>query len=112
MGQDGRLRIAGLVEFLLGSLPHQAGEGHTEGLIDPQEGVPCLGESLGEIPAHADPLGPLPGEEQHAYHRITVAPQVNPAPKVTNMISMPGLRRPSSIACASARGIEAAEVLP
>ena len=42
----------------------------------------------------------------------SVAPQVRPPPKAARRTRSPGFTRPSSIAVASAIGIEAAEVLP
>jgi len=47
-----------------------------------------------------------------AYHSITAAPQVSPAPKTSNMIKSPRCTRPEVTASSRAIATEAAEVLP
>src|SRR5690606_33235364 len=92
---------------------HDPGERNAERLFDLLEHGTSRGKALGEVARHPDFLRPLAREDQDiGYHRITTAPQVNPAPNVTSNTSMPGLSRPSCSACASARGIDPDEVLP
>ena len=46
------------------------------------------------------------------YQRISAAAQVNPAPNAAVITSIPGFRRPSATASASATGIDAALLFP
>ena len=99
-------------QFFLRPLPHQLRQLDPEHIVDGGEGVARRGKGVGEVLPHADLLRTLPGAEDDAYHRTTWAPHVKPAPNATSRISIPGLSRPSCSACASASGIEAADVLP
>src|SRR5262249_1848948 len=76
-----------------------------------------LRDRLGDVLAHALRERPLPGEAKrdlhHAsVHLISAEPHVNPAPIPVINTSEPCSTRPSATAPASARGIEADEVLP
>jgi hypothetical protein len=99
-------------ELVLGSLPHEARERDAERLVDGLERLAGGREALGEVAPHPDALRALSGAHQHAHHRMTALPQVNPAPNATSRITEPGRTRPSDTACSSASGIEADEVLP
>ena len=114
VSQDRGLGVPGLLQLLLGPLPHDPGERHAppQRMVGGDERVPGGGKPLGQIPRHADLLRPLSGKEEQTHHRMTIAPQVKPAPKLTSATSAPGNRRPSSRAWASARRMDPAEVLP
>ena len=112
MGQDGGLGVMGQGQLLLRAFPHQAREGGAQRFIDGRERIPGCRESLGQILAHSDLLCPLPGTHHHGHHRMTVLPQVNPAPKATSRRSEPDFTLPSVMAWSSASGIEAEDVFP
>ena len=81
-----------------GPLPHEPRELDVERVVDGSEHLARGGKPLGEIPAHANPLRALARAHQHAHHRTTALPQVNPAPNATNSSSEPGPTRPSATA--------------
>ena len=98
MGQDGGLGVVGQGQLVLGAFPHQAGEGGAQRFVDGRERIPGGRKSLGQVLAHSDLLCPLAGTHHHGHHRMTVLPQVNPAPKATSSRSEPGFTLPSVMA--------------
>ena len=70
-GEERRLRVLGAVEFLLGALPGEAGDGLAERLVGSGEDGGGRGRCLGERPAHADGLAALAGEDEgDLVHRL------------------------------------------
>src|SRR5207302_5143002 len=111
----GPLRFCGSVEFLCGTFGDQLGE------VLLQD-IGCFGErraDRGHVPVageHSRRLGSLAWKYHRELHlgyiSTSDAPQVKPPPTPWSMILWPGLMRPSPIATSSARGTEAADVLP
>ncbi len=62
MNEEGRLGVLREREFLLWSLPRQAGEMKTQDVVGFLEQLLGLGKGQGELPAHTHELGPLSRE--------------------------------------------------
>jgi hypothetical protein len=71
-GEQGRLGVFGLFEFVVGAFEAEAGEGKAEGVVGLFKALARGGKGLGEGTAHAGELGSLPREKEGGLHRTFI----------------------------------------